>query len=285
MFICHPAAKIPCQLGGSSMGFNSSLCMPTGWLNLSSLSLNKGKSWWWFEQMFCKLRAGSWCSKGVVWSLNQALSFAPGASCLRSPILCLGRSFSRGQRSQIAKRRDIQGRKSWQLVPGCEQLCFAVRGNSSTALGVAVAEGANGGKAAAKRRRKGWRCLGLELHSVPGQGVWVCSEEWESQPAKLVVVAGMAHSPEEARALQDLLNPKKWQQFSNIIFWVHVVKVVQSLSMNTQIGLGVAEIDQMYWNQLIWECPCKEQGYTNLTSISVPVPALVQCLQTNRDSN
>lgn len=61
----------------------------------------------------------------------------------------------------------------------------------------------------------------------------------------------MAPSPEEARTLQGLLNPKKWQQFSSSIFGVHVVQVVQSLSMDTQVGLGVVEIDQMYWNQLI----------------------------------
>lgn len=55
-------------------------------------------------------------------------------------------------------------------MPGCEQLCFAVRRNSSTALGVAEGVSANRGKAAAESR-KGWRCLGLELHSVPGQGL------------------------------------------------------------------------------------------------------------------
>lgn len=44
MFICHPAAKIPCQLGGSSTGLNFSFCMPTGGLNLPSLSLNNRKS-------------------------------------------------------------------------------------------------------------------------------------------------------------------------------------------------------------------------------------------------
>lgn len=89
-------------------------------------------------------------------ALNQALSFALVLP-MGAPILCLARSFSRGQRSQIARRRGIQGRKIWQLVPDGELLCFAVRRNSSTALGLA----------GERVGRKDWRCLGLEL---PGQG-------------------------------------------------------------------------------------------------------------------
>lgn len=147
MFICHAAAKVPCQLGGSSMGLNFSLCVPTGWLNLSSLSPNKRKSWW-FEQMFCKLGAGSWCSRAAVCSLNRALSFALVLPVC-APILCLASSFSRGQRSQIARRREIQGRKSWQLVPDGEQFCCQEKQQWE------------------RVGRKDWRCLGLEL---PGQG-------------------------------------------------------------------------------------------------------------------
>lgn len=197
MFVCHPAAKIPCQLGGSSMGLNFCLCMPTGWLNLSSLSLNKGKSWW-FEQMFCKLGAGSRCSRGVVWSLNQALSFAPGASCLCPLILCPARSFSKGQRSQIANWGTFRAGKAGS---SCLIVSSSVLLSAETAAelwGWQWEEVSQCWRQQQRGARAGdvwdWNCR------VPGQGMigkgfgW---EEWESQPARLVVVAGMAHSPEK----------------------------------------------------------------------------------------
>lgn len=264
MFMCHPAAKIPCQLGGSSMGLNFSLCMPTGWLNLSFLSLNKRKNWW-FEQMFCKLGAGcgavgEWCG---LWT---KLCHLPPVLPVCAPHLVPSQVLF--QRTEITdcQRERPPGQEE---LAGCAWLWAALSGGAAAQLWGALGEGSRGGEAAAERS-KGWRCLGLGLHTVPGQGdmarAWIAvKSESHSLPSW---VCWEWLSPRGSQGSLRLLNPKKWQQFSNIIFWARVGKVVQFLSMNTQIGLGVAEIDQMYWNQLIWECPCKGLHQFNIINFS-----------------
>lgn len=141
---------------------------------------------------------------------EPSFAFCPWCFLCVPPTLCPARSFSRGQKSQIAKGRDLQGRRSWQAVPGCEQLCQEEQQPSS---GVHWEKDLVVG-------RQGWRCLGLGLHTVPGQGdmarAWIAvKSESHSLPGW---VCWEWLSPRGSQGSLRLLNPKKWQQFSNIIF-------------------------------------------------------------------
>lgn len=102
------------------------------------------------------------------------------------PHLVPGQVFFERTEITHCQMREIHGRKSWQLVPDCEQLCFAVRRNSSTALGDGwqwekVSRVLRVGRQQPRRGRGGdvWE---LELHSVSGHGggmerFWLCTDE------------------------------------------------------------------------------------------------------------
>lgn len=195
--------------------------------------------------MFCKLVAGLWCSGELAWSL-------------KAPCACLGASLLHGPRvvrgASLFQREDPEQENIMKGAAG--EWCPAV--SSSGGREEQHREGEPGRKLLAGGgggHMEGSGAWTGVAHPGFGYGPRVGIHIWAGVGAGELLLM--------SRGSPSLLKPKTLLQFSSVILWVHIVKLVWAVGINAQIGLTVADREEIHWNWWMWECLCEGSHQLN----------------------